>query len=617
MDMKIKKVIAPQGAQYLNDIAEYANELPDNCLFHKGKTGCGGTTIALKNDLNTIVCVPFRSLIFNKLQESDGYPHEILGICQKDNGKKVTDNEIAEYLKRHTVKKIMTTYDSLPRVIKAIENITEISLDDFRVVVDEYQILFGSYGYRYGAVREVLSNLYKFKHVTCMTATPIQREYLFHELKRFRIEEVYWPEEPKTTVVLKVTNSIIQMVRKEITQSNVETENLHLFVNSVKLIAEIIKLAELTPEATRIVCADNNPSKGKTNQEKLPKGFKVAKITDAVLKYNFYTCCAFEGCDISDENGKTIIVSDAYSSYTLLDIRTSVPQIMGRIRNSRYKYDITHIYSILPKCEEERLEERHGNLSSMLEESESYVNDANRMTEKRNRRKTGKLCESYNRSDEYKYIYWDQRREILQCDRGMFFLEIYNLSIVRKLYSRSILLAYEYLKNGFKYRYDPNGYFEPLKSESDNTESSFRESFKRYASLKESTTIVYCFAEREEDTIARWFPLIPKAYFILGKERVEELNYHQGNIKLEVMARECDSKSQAIKTAFLDSYNYGDSIPLSQVKARLQDIYDAFGLSRSATATQIEEYFTAEIKCKKVHGTTAKFYILSENVLPE
>ena len=115
--MKVKKITAPQGAQYLSDIEAYANELPDNCLFHKGKTGCGGTTIALKNNIDTIICVPFRTLIFNKLNTTDIYPHEILGVCQQENGSQVTDERILEYINSQHVRKIMTTYDSLLRVV--------------------------------------------------------------------------------------------------------------------------------------------------------------------------------------------------------------------------------------------------------------------------------------------------------------------------------------------------------------------------------------------------------------------------------------------------------------------------------------------------------------------
>lgn len=42
------------------------NELPVNCIFNKGITGCGGTELALRNEKHTIIAMPFISLVANK-----------------------------------------------------------------------------------------------------------------------------------------------------------------------------------------------------------------------------------------------------------------------------------------------------------------------------------------------------------------------------------------------------------------------------------------------------------------------------------------------------------------------------------------------------------------------
>ena len=41
-------------------------DLPQNCIFNKVVTGCGGTTIALFNERNYIIAVPTTELITNK-----------------------------------------------------------------------------------------------------------------------------------------------------------------------------------------------------------------------------------------------------------------------------------------------------------------------------------------------------------------------------------------------------------------------------------------------------------------------------------------------------------------------------------------------------------------------
>ena len=42
------------------------SDLPQNCIFNKVITGCGGTTIALFNDKNYVIAVPTTELITNK-----------------------------------------------------------------------------------------------------------------------------------------------------------------------------------------------------------------------------------------------------------------------------------------------------------------------------------------------------------------------------------------------------------------------------------------------------------------------------------------------------------------------------------------------------------------------
>lgn len=62
-----------------------------------------------------------------------GYPYEILGVCQQENGSQVTDRRILEYINSQHVRKIMTTYDSLLRVVELMEGASGVSLGGFRL----------------------------------------------------------------------------------------------------------------------------------------------------------------------------------------------------------------------------------------------------------------------------------------------------------------------------------------------------------------------------------------------------------------------------------------------------------------------------------------------------
>ena len=112
--------------------------------------------------------------------------------------------------------------------------------------------------------------------------------------------------------------------------------NLHFFVNSVDFIGRVLHHARLSPE--------------QINREKLGDTYTIGIPDKAVRKINFYTSTAFEGCDIYDKQGKIYVVSDGTARHHLLDVSTTIRQIAGRIRDTRYK-EITHIFSTVRYAE--------------------------------------------------------------------------------------------------------------------------------------------------------------------------------------------------------------------------------------------------------------------------
>ncbi len=99
---------------------KYYTELPSNCVFNKVATGCGGTTLEIENmNRDSIITVPLEAMIENKTKQ---YPNErtptdfiLFGVKAG-----VTKYDIIEYLKSNKHHKIITTYDSLYKVIEAI-----------------------------------------------------------------------------------------------------------------------------------------------------------------------------------------------------------------------------------------------------------------------------------------------------------------------------------------------------------------------------------------------------------------------------------------------------------------------------------------------------------------
>jgi hypothetical protein len=143
--------------------------IPENCVFNKGITGCGATTLAIKQPGNTILAMPFQELIDNKVASNPN----LLGI----HGGMERETEIAKYIKSHDQHKIAVTYDSFPLVCDVLLDQGLDPYKDYFLFVDEWHILFNSYKFRNQAARKLLDRSKLFQSKTFVSATPIPREY--------------------------------------------------------------------------------------------------------------------------------------------------------------------------------------------------------------------------------------------------------------------------------------------------------------------------------------------------------------------------------------------------------------------------------------------------------
>jgi len=157
-------------------------EIPANCILSKGITGCGATTLAIKQAGHTIIAVPFVGLIDNKTAQHD----TILGIY----GRGDKTEEILEYLETHETIKIITTFDSLRKVCDILEYLNFNPYEEAHLIVDEWHVLFNSYNFRYDGIRRLLDTAPYFDKVTYISATPIERKYFLEELKYLPIQQI-------------------------------------------------------------------------------------------------------------------------------------------------------------------------------------------------------------------------------------------------------------------------------------------------------------------------------------------------------------------------------------------------------------------------------------------
>lgn len=306
----------PAHNNYLSEVFDF---LPSNILLNKGMTGCGGTTLELTCPRNSIILVPTINLVENKVKE------KMLGVTYL-----TSNQDILNYINsKIKYKKIIGTYDSLNRLMNIIPEYF-----NYFLLIDEYHYLFTHYKFRQEAVSFVLNNYYKFKNWCFLTATPLSETNILEELKDLDTLSLHWEGKAPLEITYSPTEFYNKLLEQRIYECINSDYNLHIFFNAFSTIKKIVNL--FFKLDYRVVCSPHQKDKSSLNYQ---------SINSKVRKINFYTSTAFEGVDIFDPVGKTIIVSDSNIITTMMDISISIPQIAGRIRDSKWVNKIEYIYS--------------------------------------------------------------------------------------------------------------------------------------------------------------------------------------------------------------------------------------------------------------------------------
>lgn len=559
-------------------MSDFLTEIPTNCLFNKRQTGCGATELAIRNSIPTIIAMPYVALVKNKT------------ICRKDNisvlgvYEGIQEQDIIDYARSHSPLKIATTYDSLPRTIKALQGIGMDPYKELFLLVDEWHVLFNSYSFRHTAIKNLLAEAARFDKATYMTATPIEREYVLEELKHLPICEIDWPHLQEVKIRSRQTSKpahyIVRECRKVL--DNDLPYNLHIFVNSVEFIAKVIDLAKLTSEQVKVVCSTSGDN-GEQNQRKLGREYPIEQPSDPVRRINFYTSTCFEGCDIYDEQGVTFIVSDGSKSNTLLDISTLFTQICGRLRDSKYKGEIIHVYSTTKYSGEVTLDEFVAATKKTLQEAVQYADEINELSEA-TRIKTLSKIKYINEQ----YVRIEDNRLIV--DRNLANMDIVNFKICRHIYRTYVNFTDELMRNGYTItRHTFSEIVEKIESKA-NARVTFKELFDEYHRLK--TTQPFFSLESHEEQCAKIAvkcPLVKQAYEELGTDRVQTLRYHVGNIKRELTKRQPAPTEYKIVRMINATFTKQTPITKSKAKELLQGIYDDLGIKQTAKAADLNK----------------------------
>ena len=600
---------------YLGEVEEFKNGLPKDCIFNKVKTGCGGTTIALTDSSPTIICVPLTELIDNKINQSNkdkrSYPYEILGIYA---GFKPSD--VTSYLKRAEVPKIMVTYDSLMKLSSCLNP------KDFNLLVDEYHCLLTAYDYRSTACDTVLNNFKKFKSYTFMSATPIPDDFVFTQLKGIEMVEASWTNLrlPKIIGVMaekSLNATLINNVNKFL--KNEIEGNAYIFINSLDTIDKVIKECDLKESNTRVIYSRHS-------ERVLRNGIKRSKSSDIPKRINFLTSSAFEGCDIYDPEGRTIIVTDGARTHTLLDIEMQIVQIIGRIRDTKYTNEIYHIFSKRYNTEELSYQEYKTNLDNKMDkargkmyfytlpEQAPFVKDMFINT----------INHNYTIYDELDFISIDNETNEPYLDSNQYNTALFKYKLHNETYSDLLSFEKEYTtyRNIELLTTKDSSYFLILPHFIGTNILDLTIKLKR----ETDGNTIDLITMQEFFSAAEKFPFYKEAVYTLGFERIIELDGNHKKIKNELQVRSRqkliqDKHPEIIEELIVSlSFLPNKFVSSAIIKKSIKEVYRESGIpNNGVVANEIKKFFKTSSETdsvvKKIKKKPVRGYILIKPTL--
>lgn len=596
--MKNLKINSTNGKLNLSD-------LPQNCIFNKVITGCGGTTVALFNDRNYVISVPTTELIVNKtglneaglstITSPDGKTKvEVFGLFGVFSYK--VKKELKEYLSTSGVKKIMCTYDKVAALSKILNP------SEYQLLVDEYHILLKAYSYRYTAINGVLSHYKDYKSFCFMSATPISPE--FKPLALEGVEEVnaVWDDTDTLFVALERTNkpyikaaNIINAYKVDgcITMNGFKSYEAFFFINSVTDIANILQYCELDKDEVKIVCADTEE-----NRRKLA-GYTISNSRSENKPFTFITSKSFEGADYFSETGVCYVVSNSSNTNTLLDISTDIYQIAGRIRTETnpFRNILVHIFNTTGR----RDLDLEASYEDILKRTNEEIESVTALIEVVNNNPALKVGAEKSLNKDF----------IKKDDFGMYYLndmlvklDLFTIKLEQSIYKNGISIVKNYNKNRIVTTAPK---YEKLEGtiKGATKKLSFKEAFLKYAELAKNP---YCMDEEAKNHLVAIQPLIVDAYNKLGEDKVRSLKYVKKAIETALLNQNKDNSNEYKVAKILNDYIHIGFISSAELKANIAKAYEILGIIRKAKATDIEGYFDCKATSKRIEGKVTKGY---------
>jgi hypothetical protein len=596
----VEKIIKSNGSKYLG---EFMKDLPENVMLNKVTTGCGMTSVVLENNVKYVLAVPFVSLIKNKEKWCQDRGIDLCSVYYEGAND--------EFVKNFKGKKIMVTYDSLERVTKCLEERGDIK--SWKICIDEAHKMVDSAAFRPNAINSVLNNYKKYKSYVFGTATPIVDKYQLPSLRHIPKVRIQWGNLDRVNVNYCHYDQRINDVAAVLALGFVNGEsegNAHIFLNSVKSISDIIrkmmKGGFVNHNQIRIVCADNFRNQ-KLIETKTSKDYYISPVGSEVKKINFYTSTAFEGCDIYDKDGKNFIITDGNKDSTKIDIVTVLPQIIGRVRDSRFNDTVDLLYTknkyICDLSEEDFEKQVLTNISIAKNDVKLYHElDSD----------SSNIPEALLKFDSPYFIVDGEQ---LLVNENAWYNEMNNFSTINNTYYVSKNGANSNINNGVKLyndvEYEYNGIerieIKGLKKFKLGKVPSFKDLCLDIISILENEVSIERSGRIVE--IKKNHPVIYEAYKALGADKMKALKYRKNYFEkaLLIASEESSNDYKIVKTLNL---RVGNWYSMFSLKTKLKRIYKSIGMNRGAKATDLNKWFNLKPANKRIENKLMSGYVV-------
>ena len=542
--------------QYLTEVLP---KIPTNTILYKKLTGLGATYGELKADRDSIILEPNVPVIKGKCKDPKHAKDNLMGVYEN-----VTVDSIVKYLQACREKhiKLLSTPESFSKIKAAFEEIDRDIYSTCYLLFDECHKIVKDVDYREN-ITLPFDDFFMFENKGLVSATPLDFTDPRFFKQKFQIMEIQPNFEYAQPLNLYHTNNVLQELKKRI--GNIE-KPIFLFINSTETIYSIMDKLDILEQST-VFCAYNSVKNLKDKKfSQAYSDWDAAKMN----KYNFLTSRFFNALDIElDFQPEVFIVTDVtMATQSIIDPFTDTIQIIGRFRNgiasANHITNTDYNFSVRSKTQ---LKYMIGVFEQVYGMMKTYYDNAT-TDEARDAFKaildTHPFKSMLNRNGE----------------KNWFKIDNYITdAIVQGYYNSFDMLTKTYRQcKSFKVSSEsqiyPLGDLERLKREnkSASIKAKRKEMVEQLEMLKGDETSMAMEHKRE---LIRTDAFIVEAYEVLGKEKIEELNYSQTKIREAMILKRYNEKRKGSEFVEMvkNRFKVGQAYELSDINKIRDEIY--------------------------------------------